>query len=244
MDPVRYARHIALNEIGSEGQMRLSQARIAIIGVGGLGTPAALYLAASGIGTLGLIDHDHVSLNNLHRQILYETADLRRPKVEAAKDSLLDRNPEIAIHAIHSKLTADNAVRILSDYDVVLDGSDNVKTRYLVNDSCLALKKTLITAAIHRFEGQITTVTPSDPTSPCYRCLYPSLTSSDGPRCSDAGILGPVAGIVGCIQATEAIKEVLAIGQSLSGYLLRINMLNHHIKKVKLAKNPDCVCFN
>lgn len=241
-EEIRYARHISLPEIGKEGQARLLHAKILVIGAGGLGSPALLYLAASGIGTIGIVDNDKVDLSNLQRQILHETYDIGRPKTESASAALHDLNPDIQIHCHPTKLDVTNSNALIKQYDMVVDGSDNIQTRLLVNDTCTQLNKTLVSAAIHGFTGQLSTFkaylgTPH----PCYRCLYPDIEGASMPTCAESGILGGVAGVMGSWQAVEIVKELLGIGESLSGSLIRYNALSATIKKVALYKDPACI---
>ncbi len=234
----RYARQIILPELGEDGQQKLSKAHVLVVGAGGLGSPLLFYLAAAGVGEITIVDSDRVSLNNLHRQILYETADVDEKKVHAARETLYDMNNTIKINAIDKKLSVDNAVDMLGKADIVADGSDNITTRFLVADTCNKLSKSLIYSAIHRFEGQLTTLKPylGDP-HPSLRCLYPKEPPSDAmPSCAEAGILGPVAGIMGSYMALEVIKEITGIGESLSGWLLRFDGLTGAWRKVALPR--------
>jgi adenylyltransferase/sulfurtransferase len=236
----RYSRHIILPEVGGKGQMKLSRARMLIIGAGGLGSPAALYLAAAGVGTLGLIDGDVVDLSNLQRQILHTTATLGHPKVESGRQMLGALNPDITIKTYKENLSAENILRLLPDYDVILDGSDNFSTRFLVNDACFFAKKTLISGSIFRFEGQLTTI-KAHAGYPCYRCLYPEPPPAGlVPNCQEAGVLGVLAGTIGVLQASEAIKEVLGIGETLADRLLIYDALEMKFRKVSRPKDPDC----
>jgi molybdopterin/thiamine biosynthesis adenylyltransferase/rhodanese-related sulfurtransferase len=235
----RYARHLKLPEIGVEGQKRLAAARVAVVGVGGLGSPAALYLAAAGTGTLGLIDSDVVDISNLHRQILYATDDQGKPKVEVAAARLRALNPDVRIETHAVRLTAANAVPILSCYDLVLDGSDNFPTRYLVNDVCVMLGKPNVFGGIHRFEGQVAVFRP--PAGPCYRCLFTEPPPRGLiPDCGDAGVLGVLPGVVGSLQATEAIKLLAGAGEPLEGRLLLYDALRLRFREIQVPKNPQC----
>ncbi|MEY4762265.1 MAG: hypothetical protein RLZZ200_2121, partial [Pseudomonadota bacterium] len=211
-DARRYARHLALSEVGAAGQSRLAAAQVLIIGTGGLGSPAALYLAAAGVGTLGLADFDTVDLSNLQRQVLFGTGDIGRPKVEAARERLLALNPGLEVEAHAVKVDASNAADLFARYDVVLDGSDRLATRYLVNDACVLGRRPLVSAAIHRFEGQAMAYVPGK--GPCYRCLFPDAEQALVPSCAEAGVLGVLPGVMGSLQATEAIKLLLGIGES------------------------------
>ena len=238
----RYARHIVLAEIGGVGQARLIAARVLVIGAGGLGAPLLQYLAAAGIGTLGVIDHDRVDLSNLQRQVIHRTADIGVAKVSSARRALLDINPEVAVIAHDERLAADNAERIVAGYDIVADGSDNFATRYLLNDLCYRLKKILVSAAILRFDGQISTYKAWQGAGhPCLRCIFPAAPSEDAvPSCAQAGVLGALAGTLGALQATEVVKEILGIGRSLSGRLLMYDALNASFDEMAIAKRPDC----
>jgi len=236
----RYSRHIILDEVGGKGQKKLSRAKILVIGAGGLGSPAALYLAAAGIGTIGLVDGDVVDLSNLQRQILHSTSTIGVPKVESGGKTLAALNPELTIKTYQENVSADNIMRILSDFDIVLDGSDNFSTRYLVNDACFFAKKTLISGSIFRFEGQLTTIKPHEG-YPCYRCLYRDPPPAGlVPNCQEAGVLGVLAGTIGVLQASEAIKEVLGLGETLADQLLRYDALDMEFKKYSRPKDPSC----
>jgi molybdopterin/thiamine biosynthesis adenylyltransferase len=238
----RYARHIVLAEIGGVGQARLIAARVLVIGAGGLGAPLLQYLAAAGIGTLGVIDHDRVDLSNLQRQVIHRTADIGVAKVSSARRALLDINPEVKVIAHDERLAADNAERIVAGYDIVADGSDNFATRYLLNDLCYRLKKILVSAAILRFDGQISTYKAWQGAGhPCLRCIFPAAPSEDAvPSCAQAGVLGALAGTLGALQATEVVKEILGIGRSLSGRLLMYDALGASFDEMAIAKRPDC----
>jgi molybdopterin-synthase adenylyltransferase len=238
----RYARHIVLAEIGGVGQARLIAARVLVIGAGGLGAPLLQYLAAAGIGTLGVIDHDKVDLSNLQRQVIHRTADIGVAKVLSARRALLDINPEIEVIAHDERLSADNAERIVAGYDIVADGSDNFATRYLLNDVCYRLKKILVSAAILRFDGQISTYKAWQGAGhPCLRCIFPAAPSEDAvPSCAQAGVLGALAGTLGALQATEVVKEILGIGRSLSGRLLMYDALATSFDEMAIAKRSGC----
>ena len=237
----RYSRHLLLPEIGAAGQEKLKAARVLVIGAGGLGSPASLYLAAAGIGTLGIVDHDRVELSNLQRQLLFDTADVGASKALSARARLRALNPEIDVVAHELELRADNALGLLRNYDCVLDGSDRLATRYLVNDACVLLKRPLVSAAIHRFEGQAMTYVPG--TSPCYRCLFPESAAGEVPNCAEAGVLGVLPGVLGALQATEAIKLVLGLGVPLVGRLLTYDALAMQWREFRFARRPDCaVC--
>ncbi len=236
----RYSRHILLQDVGGKGQLKLNQAKILLIGAGGLGSPAGLYLAAAGIGTIGLVDGDVVDLSNLQRQIMHSTATLGQPKVESGRKTLAAINPDIAINAYHQLVDADNILPLVSQYDLVLDGSDNFTTRFLVNDACFFAKKTLISASMFRFEGQLTTIKPHQG-YPCYRCLYPEPPPAGlVPNCQEAGVLGVLAGTMGIMQASEAIKEILGIGETVADKLVIYDALDMKFRKVNRPKDPAC----
>ncbi len=235
----RYSRHIVLPEVGGAGQRALLDAGVLLIGAGGLGSPVGLYLAAAGVGKLGVVDSDNVELSNLQRQVLHSTADLGRPKSLSAKETMEALNPDIEVVPYHVRLTADNALDIMSGYDLVADGSDNFATRYLVNDACVMLGKPLSHAGILRFEGQLTTILPGR--GPCYRCLYPEPPPPGMvPSCQEAGSLGATAGVVGLLQAAEVLKLLLGIGEPLAGRLLMFNALDMVFKEVRVARDPGC----
>ena len=235
----RYSRHILLPEVGLEGQRRLAAGRVLLVGAGGLGSPAALYLAAAGVGTLGLVDFDTVDLSNLQRQILHGTADVGRPKLASATDRLRDVNPHVRLEPHHTRLTSGNALDIIRDYDVVIDGTDNFQTRYLTNDACVLLGKPNVYGSIFRFEGQASVFAAQD--GPCYRCLFrepppPGLV----PTCAEGGVLGVLPGIVGVIQATEAIKLLLGTGEPLIGRLVLVDALRMRFREITLRRDPEC----
>lgn len=239
----RYSRHILLREVGGTGQAKLKAAKILIVGAGGLGSPLALYLAAAGVGCIGLVDADTVELSNLQRQIAHGVADIGRAKVTSAAESVARINPLTTVRPHTERLDLTNAARLIADYDLICDGTDNFTTRFLVADTCVAAKKTLVSAAVLRFEGQISTFKPHIG-GPCYRCLYPA-PPPEGlvPPCSEAGVLGAVTGVMGTLQATEAIKEITGIGTSLSGFLLVWDALAAEFRKIRLRKDPECpVC--
>jgi sulfur-carrier protein adenylyltransferase/sulfurtransferase len=237
----RYHRHLALPELGASGQGRLKDARVLVVGAGGLGSPAALYLAAAGVGTLGLVDCDRVELSNLQRQVLFDSADVGRLKVEAARERLLALNPEISVIAHALTLRADNVLEVLRGYDLALDGTDRLTTRYLVNDACVLLRKPLVSAAIHRFEGHAMTYVPGR--GPCYRCLFPEAQEGIVASCAEAGVLGVLPGVLGTLQATEAIKLVTGIGQPLIGRLAVYDALELRFVELPFTRRPDCaVC--
>ncbi len=235
---VRYSRHIILPEIGGVGQRKLLNAKVLLIGAGGLGSPAALYLAAAGVGTLGVVDFDAVDLSNLHRQILHGHANIGRPKVDSARDRLADVNPDSRVVGHPEALTSENAMEILGQYDIIVNGSDNFATRYLVNDAAYLLKKPLVDGSIFRFEGQATVFMPGQG---CYRCLFPAPPPPGAvPSCAEAGVLGALPGIVGVIQATETIKLILGLGEPLVNRLLLYDALSMEFREVKLRRDPEC----
>jgi molybdopterin/thiamine biosynthesis adenylyltransferase len=238
----RYARHIVLAEVGGVGQSKLIAAKVLVIGAGGLGAPLLQYLAAAGIGTLGVIDHDTVDLSNLQRQVIHRTSDIGTAKVESARRALLEINPEVTVIPHGERLTEANAERIIAGYDLVADGSDNFATRYLLNDTCHRLKKTLVAAAILRFDGQISTYKAWQGAGhPCLRCLFPAAPSEEAvPSCAQAGVLGALAGTLGALQATEVVKEILGVGRSLSGRLVMYDALAATFDEMAIAKRPDC----
>jgi len=238
----RYSRHLILPEVGEEGQRKLKAARVLCVGTGGLGSPLALYLAAAGVGTLGLVDFDVVDASNLQRQIIHSTADIGRKKLDSAAEKLEALNPNLNVVKHDTLLTSANALDILKDYDVIADGTDNFPTRYLVNDACVLLGKPNAYGSIFRFEGQASVFAAKD--GPCYRCLYPEPPPPGlVPSCAEGGVLGVLPGLVGVIQATETIKLILAKGSSLIGRLLLVDSLNMRFRELKLRKNPECpVC--
>jgi molybdopterin/thiamine biosynthesis adenylyltransferase/rhodanese-related sulfurtransferase len=242
-EQTRYSRHMIMPEVGPEGQQRLNQARVLCIGAGGLGSPAALYLAAAGIGKLGLVDFDDVDLSNLQRQILHGTKDVGRKKLDSARDRLRDVNPGIEIETHQCRFTSANAMKIVSSYDVVVDGSDNFPTRYLSNDVCVFTKKPNVYGSVFRFDGQTTVFAPHLG-GPCYRCLFPEPPPPGSvPNCAQAGVLGVLPGIVGTIQANEAIKLILGVGEPLIGRLLYFDALKMKFREFNLRRDPQCpVC--
>jgi molybdopterin-synthase adenylyltransferase len=236
----RYSRQMILKGMGGKGQRRLAEAKVFILGAGGLGSPAAFYLAAAGVGTIGLADSDLVELHNLQRQILHRTEDVGLSKVESGKRTLESLNPEVKIQIYPERLNATNIREAIRGYDVVLDGSDNFPTRYLLNDACHFEKKTLISGAILRFDGQLSTF-KSHAGGPCYRCLFRQPPPPGRvPSCQEAGVLGAVAGVMGILQANEALKEILHIGQSMVGRFLIFNALYMTFKEVKVLRDPKC----
>ena len=235
----RYARHLALPQVGREGQERLRAASVLIVGLGGLGSPAALYLAAAGVGRLGLVDHDRVALHNLQRQVLHETPGVGETKTESARARLERLNPGVRLETWETMLSRDNARGIIADYDVVLDGTDQFATRYLVNDACVLEGRPDIHASVHRFEGQLSVF--ATPDGPCYRCLHPEPPPPGSvPNCAEGGVLGVLPGLMGTLQATEAIKWILGIGSSLAGRLLVVDALAMRFQQVDVARDPDC----
>ena len=241
-DLSRYSRHLILPEVGMDGQRRLKAARVLCVGTGGLGSPLALYLAAAGIGTLGLVDFDVVDASNLQRQIIHSTKDIGRKKLDSAEEKLVALNPALNVVKHDTMLSSANALDILKDYDIVADGTDNFPTRYLVNDACVLLGKPNVYGSIFRFEGQASVFATEH--GPCYRCLYPEPPPPGlVPSCAEGGVLGILPGLVGVIQATEAIKLILGKGESLIGRLLLVDALNMRFRELKLRKNPECpVC--
>jgi sulfur-carrier protein adenylyltransferase/sulfurtransferase len=236
---MRYSRHLIMPEVGMDGQLKLKQAKVLCIGTGGLGAPLGLYLAAAGVGRIGLVDFDSVDLTNLQRQILFGTNDIGRSKIEAAEERLRGLNPDIQIDQFETRLTSDNALDILKNYDIVVDGTDNFPTRYLVNDACVILGKPNVYGSIFRFEGQITIF--GAPGGPCYRCLYPEPPPPGlVPSCAEGGVLGVLPGIVGAIQAAETLKLIIGKGEPLIGRLLLFDALAMRFRELKLRKNPEC----
>jgi molybdopterin/thiamine biosynthesis adenylyltransferase/rhodanese-related sulfurtransferase len=236
----RYARHLIMPEVGLEGQKKLKAARVLCIGAGGLGSPLALYLAAAGVGTLGLVDFDVVDDTNLHRQILHGTGDVGRPKLESAAERIAAVNPGVRFVPFETRLSSENALEILRDFDVVADGTDNFPTRYLVNDACAMLDKPNVYASIFRFEGQASVFWARE--GPCYRCLYPEPPPPGlVPSCAEGGVLGVLPGLLGVIQATETVKLILGIGRPLVGRLLLVDALGMSFRELKLRKDPECV---
>ncbi|HWM61590.1 MAG TPA: molybdopterin-synthase adenylyltransferase MoeB [Rhizomicrobium sp.] len=237
----RYARHLVLREVGGPGQGKIRAARVLVVGAGGLGSPVALYLAAAGIGKLGLVDDDAVSLSNLQRQILFRTADIGRPKVEAGTEALKALNPGVQIESHNMRITATNALELIAGYDIVADGSDNFATRFLLNDACFFAKKVLVSAAVTEFEGQLATYKGHEPGAPCYRCLFPAPPPPGTvANCSETGVLGAAAGVMGSLQALEVLKEAAGLGTGLSGKILTYKALSTEFRIARLAKDPAC----
>jgi len=237
---LRYSRHLIMPEVGMEGQQKLKAARVLCIGTGGLGSPLALYLGAAGVGTLGLVDFDVVDFTNLQRQVIHFTSDVGKPKLESARQKLAEINPFVNVKLFHTKLTSANALQIFADFDIIVDGTDNFPTRFLVNDACVLTGKPNVYGSIFRFEGQASVFGAKD--GPCYRCLYPEPPPPGlVPSCAEGGVLGILPGLVGLIQATETIKLILGSGTPLVGRLLLVDALGMKFRELKLRKNPDCV---
>src|SRR5512146_1767421 len=236
---LRYSRHLILPDVALAGQKKLKAARILLIGAGGLGSPAALYLAAAGVGTLGIVDFDVVDITNLQRQVLHGTSEVGRLKLDSAHDRIADINPNVHVEPYETRLTSENALEIMRDYDVVVDGTDNFATRYLTNDACVMLGKPNVYGSIFRFEGQASVFALPD--GPCYRCLFPDPPPPGMvPSCAEGGVLGVLPGIVGTIQATEALKLLLGVGETLSGRLLLIDALAMRFRTVRVQRDPTC----
>jgi molybdopterin/thiamine biosynthesis adenylyltransferase len=247
----RYARHLILREVGGVGQAKLLNSRVLVVGAGGLGSPLILYLAAAGVGTIGVVDFDHVSLSNLQRQIAHGTSDIGRLKTDSVADAVRHINPDIRITAHPDRIEASNAMELIAGYDIVADGSDNFATRFLVADTCYFARKTLVTAAVTQFDGQLATFKPhagkphaGKPHAgdfPCYRCLFPAPPPpEEAPNCSEAGILGAAAGVMGTLQALEVMKEIMGLGDSLAGRLVIYDALGTQFRNVKVPRDPEC----
>jgi molybdopterin-synthase adenylyltransferase len=238
----RYARHIVLRDVGGRGQKKLLNAKVLIVGAGGLGSPMLLYLAAAGVGTIGIIDDDRVDLSNLQRQIAHETADINQAKVKSAQTSIERLNPDIKVIPYQARLNIENAEEIVSAYDLIADGTDNFDTRFLLNDICFFMHKPLVSGAMLQFEGQISTFKAfKEGNNPCYRCLFPAPPPPEiSQTCGEAGVLGALAGVMGSLQAIEIIKEILNIGDSLSGRLLLYDALSTEFRKIKVSRDPAC----
>lgn len=239
----RYARHIILKEVGGHGQQKLMSSKVLMIGAGGLGSPLLMYLAAAGVGTLGIIDDDEVALSNLQRQIIHQTNAVGKEKTKSAKATLAAINPDVNIVTHQMRLNVDNAEEIIEQYDIVADGCDNFTTRFLVNDTCLKLKKPLVSGALSQFDGQLATFKGYEDDKPCYRCLVPDHPSGVL-SCAEAGILGAVAGVIGTMQAVEVLKEILVLGDSLAGKLVIYDALSATSRKITLPKDPGCTFCN
>lgn len=235
---MRYSRHMIMDQVGPNGQRKLKDAKVLIVGAGGLGSPVATYLALGGVGTIGVVDFDVVDLSNLQRQILHRTEDVGKPKIESAKESLLSYNPNIEVKTFEEPLISDNAYRILEDFDIVVNGADNFATRYLVCDAAYLSGKTIVDGSVLLFDGQATIYKPG---SGCYRCLYPAPPPPGlVPSCAEAGVLGAMTGLVGSVQATEVFKEILGIGENLIGRLILIDSLNMEFRMMKIKRDPQC----
>ncbi|HEX4028233.1 MAG TPA: molybdopterin-synthase adenylyltransferase MoeB [Rhizomicrobium sp.] len=237
----RYARHLVLRQVGGTGQAKIRAASVLMVGAGGLGSPAALYLAAAGIGRLGLVDDDSVSLSNLQRQILFRTTDVGRAKVEAGAEALKALNPGVRIDMHPVRLTSANVMALIADYDIITDGSDNFATRFLLNDACFFARKPLVSAAVTEFEGQLATYKAHEPGLPCYRCLFPEPPPAGTvPSCSQTGVLGAAAGVMGSLQALEVLKEVAGLGTGLAGKILVYKALTSEFHTARLPRDPTC----
>ena len=235
----RYSRHLTLPQVGVDGQLKLKAARVLLIGAGGLGSPLALYLAAAGVGTIGLVEFDAVDVTNLQRQVLHTTADIGRPKIDSARDALQHLNPNVQLRAHRDRLTSANALDVLRDYDIVVDGTDNFATRYLANDACVLLGKPYVYGSIFRFDGQASVFIAGD--APCYRCLYAEPPpAAMVPNCAEGGVLGVLPGLIGTIMATEVIKLVVGIGETLAGRLLLVDALALSFRQVRVSRDPEC----
>ena len=240
----RYSRHIILKEIGAKGQKKLLNAKVLIIGAGGLGAPAAMYLAAAGVGTIGIADADEVDLSNLQRQIIHATKDLGKPKVQSAKETMNDLNPDVTVNTYHTFVTSGNIREIIRDYDFIIDGTDNFPAKFLINDACVMEKKPFSHAGIIRFKGQLMTYVPGE--GPCYRCVFKNPPPKDAvPTCKQAGVVGAMGGVIGSLQAMEAIKFIVGKGQLLTGHLLTYDALTMEFRKIKLPHHTEnCpICY-
>ena len=234
----RYSRHIILKEIGAKGQKKLLNARVLVIGAGGLGAPAAMYLAAAGVGTIGIADADEVDLSNLQRQIIHATKDLGKPKVQSAKETMNDLNPDVTVNTYHTFVTSGNIREIIRDYDFIIDGTDNFPAKFLINDACVMEKKPFSHAGIIRFKGQLMTYVPGE--GPCYRCVFRDPPPKDAvPTCKQAGVVGAMGGVIGSLQAMEAIKFIVGKGQLLTGHLLTYDALTMEFRKIKLPHHTE-----
>lgn len=238
----RYSRHIILSEVGVEGQQKLLESKVLIIGTGGLGAPAAMFLAAAGIGTIGLVDADSVDLSNLQRQIIHQTKDVGKLKVQSGKETIHEMNPDVNVITYHTFVNASNIMDIIKDqdYDFIIDGTDNFGAKFLINDACVLAKKPFSHAGIIRFNGQLTTYIP-DNNTPCYRCMFKEPPPEGAvPTCREAGVLGVMGGVIGTLQATEAIKYILGLGENLAGYLLTYDAIKMEFRKIKIKHNGKC----
>ncbi|TQI68095.1 molybdopterin-synthase adenylyltransferase MoeB [Clostridium sp. KNHs216] len=238
----RYSRHIILSEVGVKGQKKLLNAKVLIIGAGGLGAPAALYLAAAGVGTIGIADADEVDLSNLQRQVIHTTPDLGKAKVQSARETMEAINPDIAVNTYRTFVSADNIMKLIADYDFIIDGTDNFPAKFLINDACVLAKKPFSHAGIIRFRGQLMTYVPGQ--GPCYRCVFKEPPPPDAvPTCRQAGVIGAMGGVIGSLQAMEAVKYIIGRGELLTGYLLTYDALKMEFRKIKLPPAKDCaVC--
>ena len=238
----RYARHLVLPEIGEDGQLKLLQSRVLVIGAGGLGAPLLTYLAAAGVGTLGVVDDDDVDLSNLQRQVIHSSSELGEPKAESAKRRIAEINPDVMVEVHKTRMATDNALELVTGYDLIADGSDNFATRYLVNDACYLAGKPLVTAAIMRFDGQITTIRAHEENGgPCYRCLFGDQPEGDPKMsCADVGVLGALAGVMGSLQAGEVVKEITGAGESLTGKLILFDALSTSFTTLKSKADATC----
>ena len=237
----RYSRHIILQQVGGKGQEKILGSKVLVIGTGGLGAPAAMYLAAAGVGTIGLVDFDVVDLSNLQRQIIHQTADVGKPKVDSGRETIEAMNPDVDVHTYNELVTSANIRDIIrdQDYDFIIDGTDNFPAKFLINDACVFEKKPFVHAGIIRFQGQLMTYVPG--AGPCYRCVFKTMPPKDAvPTCRQAGVLGVMGGIIGTLQATEALKYILGVGELLTGYLLTYDALTMKFRKVKLPRDPHC----
>ena len=238
-ESTRYSRHLTLPQVGVEGQLRHKAARVLLIGAGGLGSPLALYLAAAGVGTIGLVEFDVVDVTNLQRQVLHGTADIGRPKIESASATLASLNPNVQLRAHGERLTSANALDVFRDYDIIADGTDNFATRYLANDACVLLNKPYVYGSIFRFDGQASLFIAND--APCYRCLYAEPPpASMVPSCAEGGVMGVLPGVIGTIMATEVIKLIVGIGETLAGRLLLFDALELSFRQVRVSRDPAC----
>ena len=240
----RYSRHIILEQVGGKGQKKILESKVLIIGTGGLGAPAAMYLAAAGVGTIGLVDYDVVDLSNLQRQIIHQTKDIDKPKIKSGEETINAMNPDVKVQTYDELVNAANIKDIINDqdYDFIIDGTDNFPAKFLINDACVMLKKPYSHAGIIRFQGQTMTYVPGE--GPCYRCVFPEMPPKDAvPTCRQAGVLGVMGGVIGTLQATEALKYILGVGELLTGYLLTYDALTMTFRKVKIKRNHNCaVC--